>query len=557
MDYDRAMRLRLGLVTSALAFACSGCSSTSLQEASKSDGGDGSVRTDTGRDVAVTEAAAPSLLISLAVSPLALTPAFSPSIHDYYVRCAAGENALTVTTTAAPGGTVALLQPITTTPAASDTAKVVVAENQAVVVTAAHGAASTEYWVRCLPSTFPQLAMDPHPESGTLVPGYYLVGNTGAARGEGEYAMVLDGNGVPVWYSTTMTGAGPADVESLTPNSISFVGWLGRTLTNTSAGEYETHDLSTNGITYQASVGEPLDPHELQRLPNGDYLVLSAKITPGVDLTGLGSFGANEDMIGCDVQEVDANGGVVWQWTATDHFDPVKDSIWPQPAPVSGKTVVDVFHCNSIDIAADGDLLISARQMNSVFLVSKVTGAVLWKIGGAQYTKEGAPYLTVTGDPLTAFYGQHDARLLPNGQVGVFDDHTGMPGPARGVIYSYDVSAGTATLAWQFKGQVGAAAMGSFRVTADGSRIIGWGETGGQQSVFTEVDEDGNDLLDFNLSRGDYSFRALKVPLTQLDLTLMRTTAGADTHGGVPDAGAADAGSGDATTETGADARVD
>ena len=41
----------------------------------------------------------PDTLGALGTSPLALSPAFAPSIHDYFVRCAAGTNALPPATT--------------------------------------------------------------------------------------------------------------------------------------------------------------------------------------------------------------------------------------------------------------------------------------------------------------------------------------------------------------------------------------------------------------------------------------------------------------------------
>ncbi len=479
-------------------------------------------------------------LASISISPLALTPPFSPDIHDYYVRCAPQRNTLSVAVSARAGATVSLTQPVTTPASASLTASLQLTENQAIVVSASSGSESVEYWVRCLPFDFPTLEMVPHPDdpdAGAPTPGYYLLGDTDNAKGESAYAMVVDGNGVPVWYSRTANGQDPVDVESLAPNSVSFVGYLQWTFAAFS-WKYEVHDLATNGVAYVVPVGVPLDLHELQLLSNGDYLVLSDPITTGNDLTGLASFGASQDMLGCIIQELSPSGGVVWQWSATDHFDPVKDATYPTTESVAGKSVADPFHCNSIDVAADGDLLISARNMDSVFLISRATGKVLWKMGGSPYTKDGATYLTVTGDPLTSFYRQHDARFLPDNQVSLFDDETAMSGPARGVIYTYDVNAGTATFAWQYLGAVSSSAMGSFRVLPDGSRIIGWGEGNTSQLAFTEVDADGNDLLELHFTDGDESYRALKVPLTQLDLTLMRNSV----NGPAPDAGTAGTG---------------
>ncbi|HEY8088482.1 MAG TPA: hypothetical protein VIF09_11570, partial [Polyangiaceae bacterium] len=67
---------------------------------------------------AAPEAGPPSL-VALTVTgaspdggaPLALTPAFSPDVHDYSVRCAAGTNVLSVTMTASDGADSLLLQP--------------------------------------------------------------------------------------------------------------------------------------------------------------------------------------------------------------------------------------------------------------------------------------------------------------------------------------------------------------------------------------------------------------------------------------------------------------
>jgi len=557
------MRSIVRFAVLAFVVALTACARTSSPASGSKDAGDPFGAS--GDAANVSDGGTPSLT-SLFVSPVALTPAFSPDIHDYYVRCAAGTNRLTVTASAASGATVAVVQPGTSGSAASTlAAQVDVVASQAMVVRAASGPNTTDYWVRCLPHLFPKLQMNSHPSAGAVSPGYYLVGDTSRASTELSYAMVLDGNGVPVWYSTTRTGREPVNVESLSPNVISFVPFFDYTFARSSQ-LYEVFDLSLGGISYVETHGEPLDAHELQLLANGDYLMISDPIVTGVDLTGLGSFGAHEDIIACNVQEVSPSGLVVWTWVATDHFDPVQDTTWPQTTTLGGATIVDPFHCNSVDVASNGDLLISSRHMDSVFMVSKTTGAVLWKMGGAEYTKEGAPYLTVTDDPDTSFYRQHDARLLPNGQLSMFDDQTDVPGPARGVVYAYDVGARTATFVGQYAGTVSSVAMGSFRVLPDGARLIGWGEGGEPTLAFTEIDSAGHDLLDFNFTDGDESYRALKVPLSQLDLTLMHNAvslyAGTSTiatstsplNSDANDAGANDPGSLDATTSVDASA---
>ncbi|HTB74353.1 MAG TPA: hypothetical protein VK762_13975, partial [Polyangiaceae bacterium] len=135
----KTMRRALALAALALVAACRSSNDVPLDGASSDAAvpGDASTAGD-----AAAAAPEPSLMQELVVAPLALTPAFSPSIHDYFVRCAAGSNALTVSMQAASGGTVALLQPTTTAPAPSQTASVVVTEDQAVVVGASGGGVS-------------------------------------------------------------------------------------------------------------------------------------------------------------------------------------------------------------------------------------------------------------------------------------------------------------------------------------------------------------------------------------------------------------------------------
>jgi len=236
----------------------------------------------------------------------------------------------------------------------------------------------------------------------------------------------------------------------------------------------------------------------------------------------------------------------VWQWVGTDHFDAVKDSTWPQLAGFTttdggffvetfdGGPIIDAFHCNSIDVdPANGNLLVSARHMDSVFYIQKSTGNVLWKMGGAAYTKDNATYVRV----LDAFHRQHDARLLPGwsstcsgaGAISLFDNETQAGAPARGVIYTVIVGSGDggstecdagaldggspgATVAWEFKGATASDFSGSLRVSADGSRLIGWGANGVLDLVFTELDVGGSDLLDLYSPDDIISFRAVKAP---------------------------------------------
>jgi hypothetical protein len=493
-------------------------------EAGRRDTGSVDAGSGRGSDAGVDVAAGG--VTRIAISPLTLTPKFSTAIHDYYVRCAAGTNALTVTMTAATGSTIALMKPTTTAASTDETTAVSVTENEAIVVGLTTGSTTDEYWIRCLPHDFPRLEMTLHPDAGTPTAGYYLIGNMAPGQGGEGYAAALDVNGVPVWYRVASSGQGVCDVENLVTGTISFAPFVQAT-TSSSTGQFELDDLLTQAATYVEPSGAPLDPRELRVLSNGDYLVIASPVLTGVDLTGLG-FSADASMVECEIQEVSPAGALVWKWDATDHFDPVQDSLSPEVEPSAGATVVDPYHCNSIDVDSSGNFLVSSADMDSVFLVSSATGTVLWKMGGAKYNKDSAPYIAVQNDPMTAFYRQHDVRIFPDGGVSMFDDQTGKTGPARAVIFAVDADAGTATPAWQYKGTATSNVMGSFRISADGSRVVGWGQTQTAARAFTEVDVNGHDLLDFAFPGGDTTYRAIKIPTTAFDLGVLRATAGTD-----------------------------
>lgn len=166
----------------------------------------------------------------------------------------------------------------------------------------------------------------------------------------------------------------------------------------------------------------------------------------------------------------------------------------------------------------------SARDLDAVWLIDKPTGKIVWKLNGTPYSKDGAQLVSVVGDPETAFYHQHDARLQPNGDISLFDDHTNKPGLARGVEYSLDLASGTAKMVWQYQGPADTVAMGSFRRYPDGSNLVSWGLS--TTLLLTEVTNDGKELLEMSFDQGNSAYRAVKVPLGALDIALLRATSG-------------------------------
>lgn len=492
MKKTLASRILVSLFAGGVALL-SQCSALSLVACETS----ATVSTDAGAQTA-TSTPRPTVVIgdestdpavgALSVSPLTLSPTFDVAIHDYVVRCAAGDNAMTFTVTDAAGTTST---PVTLT------------EDQAVNIRG--------YWVRCLPHDFPQLTAQFPTTDARPSDGYYLFNSS-------PYGVVVDVRGTPVWYTR---GAAVLNLDTTAPNTISFTPNSTAPFGTDPDGKFEVHALDAKTTLTFAASGSPTDPHEFRTLPNGHRVLLTYPREPGTNLSGLGTFGTNEVMMGCQIQELAEDGSLVWWWQGSDHIDARTESLEPSVTVVNGESTVDAFHCNSVDVNADGNLLLSARQTNAVFYIDHTSGKILWKLGGTKSNLDGAQHIDIVNDPQTTFTVQHDARFLDSGHISIFDNHGVGAGVARGVEYAIDTNAGIATFVFQFLGSAPSLYEGSFRRLADGHRVIGWGYVPTDPRLFTELDEHGREVFSLNYV-GKESYRAIKVPTTQLDLQLLR-----------------------------------
>ncbi|MDQ1379725.1 MAG: hypothetical protein QOJ71_444, partial [Actinomycetota bacterium] len=462
-------------------------------------------------------------LASLAVSPLALSPSFSTSTFDYVLSCAAGTNAVTIDTAAVPGGSVRLVAPVVTQPSPMRSDAVNLTENAAVIVEATDAAGqSARYWVRCLPHDFPPVHVALHPESGSPTPGWYVTANI-PVSGTNSYAMILDTNGTPVWYKRPSEGIA-LNVTPLGRNTLAFMSSAGAFSTDPN-GKFDIFNLEKRQTSQLRTVGVPTDLHEFRRLPNGNTLLLSYPLKSGVDLTGLQATptpGPNSTIADCEVQEVDPQGNLVFKWDASDHVDPVTETTMASSSIVGGKTVYDVYHCNSIDENVDGNLLVSARHLNAVFEIRRSDGKIAWKLGGKPVNKDNAQIITITNYSAGSLALQHDARYLPNGDVSVFDDQS-FRGAAQAVEFAIDFTTGTARPVFQFASphNESSVATGTFRRYSDGHSVVGWGIqtfTGINDALFSELDGSGNDVVDAAFGTGDAAYRVVKAPASRFDI---------------------------------------
>lgn len=456
-------------------------------------------------------------LRSLGVDGLGFVgPSFSPDQHDYAVRCAPGTNALTVRATAALGSTVSVAPAGQAGPARAAGTLVTpltISENQAFVVRAGPaGGAEQEYWVRCLPHDFPPIGVQ---RSEQPEDGWYLTDDSFPIVGSpyGYFVMILDAAGAPVWYQRVDKAT-----INLTPLADGTVAWepvMGQGFGDGSIPNngIEVHALDGTLLRTVNAVGSFTDHHDITELPNGNMIVITYVKRTGADLTAIG-LGTNQTVWDSHLQEVTPAGQVVWTWKSEDHI-PIAETTFP--VVLAGG--YDLIHVNSVEVAPDGDLIVSARHTDTVYKIRRnATGDVVWRVGGRSSS------VAFVGDPLNGFARQHDAQLLPNGNLRVFDNHTNL-GPPRAAEYSLDLTRHTATLVWQH-GEADVAVsfgLGAVRSVGDDDIVITWG--GSTNPVFTEVDRQGREIQRLTMG-GANPYRVKKVAMSTFDVDVLRATAG-------------------------------
>lgn len=130
------------------------------------------------------------------------------------------------------------------------------------------------------------------------------------------------------------------------------------------------------------------------------------------------------------VYEISWDGEILWEWVCSDHFEEfgfkedARNALSRDPnmRPCGGG-MGDWMHLNSMSLlgpnkwfdAGDArfhpdNIIVDGRETNIIFIISKATGEIVWKVG---------PYYDDTPEKdLEWIIGQHHAHMIPRGLPG-------------------------------------------------------------------------------------------------------------------------------------------
>ncbi len=319
--------------------------------------------------------------------------------------------------------------------------------------------------------------------------------------------MIFEQSGNLVWFHPLPSGTEATDLQVQELGGQPVLTWWQGRIPPQGFGQGE--EVIDNGSYREigrvhAGNGYLADLHEFHLTPQG-AAILTVFDPIDCNLSSLGGP-SGAAVTDSGFQEIDLKTGLVRrEWDSLDHVAlsesyssaTTANTVWP----------FDYFHLNSIDQQADGTTLISARNTSALYELNTVTGQVITRIGGRHSS------VKLTAGAATAY--QHDARVLPNGTISVFDNG-GVPkvhAQSRGLILAVNPQAKTDTVVAEYDHHaptLSAGSQGDVQALEDGNVFIGWGA----EPYFSEYTAGGQLVYDAHMHGSYQSYRGFRFPWT-------------------------------------------
>lgn len=249
--------------------------------------------------------------------------------------------------------------------------------------------------------------------------------------------------------------------------------------------------------------------------------------------------------IGAEIQPVIINGkytlqtgGTIEEWNMTtgtvtqlvslfDLLDPVTDRrvdsnttggfYWTGSQNQYAGIAEDWTHANSLDVMPNGDILMSLRHLDQIIAIKPDFSGIDWKLGGV-----GSNF--TFPNPSDQFYHQHYVRMLPNGDILLFDNGNLRPTDqggqySRALELKLNFSTMQATKVWEYRStpDLFSSAVGSVIRLANGNTVVDFGVDPNNDNppIFKVVEADpaGNAVATTTISspgKGD-QYRAIPI----------------------------------------------
>ncbi len=249
------------------------------------------------------------------------------------------------------------------------------------------------------------------------------------------------------------------------------------------------------------------DGHDFLALPNGNYVLISYDEQPYAMDTIVSGGDPNAIIEGLIIQELDPSHNVIFEWKSWDHFH-ITDNIHLNLSSSN----LPFIHANAVEIDFDGHLLISSRNLDEITKINRITGDIIWRLGGSQND-----FNFINDYPFT---GQHSIQSLGGNRYLLFDNglysdqYTGTIKISRAVEYLLDTSLMICEKVWDFvhPDSLYSKNVSSVQRLPNGNTLINFGnlEDFNLGSIITEVDQNNQIVFQIEFANNVRLYRAKK-----------------------------------------------
>ncbi len=261
--------------------------------------------------------------------------------------------------------------------------------------------------------------------------------------------------------------------------------------------------------------------HEILLRPDGKVWTL------GEEIRSVNVNGNDTLQTGCTIEEWDETSGTVTRLVSLfDLLDPVTDRtqdsdvttgfFWKGSQDQYANETQDWSHGNSLSILPDGNILMSIRHLNQIIAIKPDFSGIAWTLGGV-----GSDF--TFPDPSDQFYHQHYARMLPNGNILLFDNGNLRPEAeggqySRGLELKLDFNMKQAAKVWEYRNKpdLYSSAVGSAVRLDNGNTVLDFGVADSQNpNIYNVVEADpaGNAVAVFQISAPGKTIQYRAIPI--------------------------------------------
>jgi len=310
--------------------------------------------------------------------------------------------------------------------------------------------------------------------------------------GGNSYLVAYDNLGTPVFYRRTPGYSSDFKVQE---NGL-------LTYYDYASQKFFAMDSSLTVVdSFWTKNGFTTDEHDIKMLENGNVLIIGyggkffdmSQYVQGGD--------RNASVLISAIQEIDKNRNVVFEWKDYEHYK--FTDVGPAVNLLDPSFIYT--RINSVDLDLDGNLIISARNLDEVTKIDRKSGSIIWRLGGKNNQFK---FLIDT----IGFSAQHSAKVLPSGNLLIYDDglyHT--PHFSRAIEYRLDTVSKTATMIWSYRHSpdIRSVFWGNAQRLNNGNTLIGWGRS---DTAATEIDPKGEKVFEMTFPHDIFSYRIFRFP---------------------------------------------